>query len=125
MKKEKIPAPAHSTWKSMLDAVPCRNEAAEAAPDGASMVELAVKKKKPFFLVWPITLLIRPNLKKRVVLDKIGTEIWSMCDGALTVENIIDRFSKKYSLSFHESRVAVTDYIRSLVRRGILAMALK
>jgi hypothetical protein len=47
-----------------------------------------------------------------------------LCDGKATVESIIDEFAARHRLSFHESRVAVTGYLKTLIRRGVLAIEL-
>ena len=55
-------------------------------------------------------------------LDKLGTEVLELCDGSRRVEEIVDEFAAKHRLTFHESRVAVTGFLRSLVQRGLIAI---
>jgi hypothetical protein len=45
-----------------------------------------------------------------------------LCDGSKSIETIIDEFAEQYSLTFHESRVLITGFIKMLVQRGALAM---
>jgi len=47
-----------------------------------------------------------------------------LCDGERTVEAIIDAFAAEHRLTFHEARVAVGGYLRSLMARGALAMVM-
>ena len=58
-------------------------------------------------------------------LDPLGAEVWKLCDGQRTVEGVVDAFKDRYALSFHEARVAVTEYLKVLVQRGVLAVALR
>jgi hypothetical protein len=51
-------------------------------------------------------------------LDPIGAIVWEMIDGHSTMEQIIDRFSREYRLSFHEARVAVAKFVTALTRMG-------
>jgi hypothetical protein len=57
-----------------------------------------------------------------VILDRVGTRLWKMCDGKKTVEQLVDFFAAQYELSFHEARAAVSGHLKALVQRGALAM---
>ena len=59
-----------------------------------------------------------------MILDHLGVEVWERCDGTRTVEQVVDEFAQKHALSFHESRVMVTEYLRELIQRGVLAIGL-
>jgi hypothetical protein len=106
----------------MLKAIPVKNPAAATADSDSDQVRLTVKRKKPAFLVPPVSWLIRPRMQKRVQLDRVGTWVWRICDGNRSVEAVIDRFAEKYALTFHEARVTVTKYLKLLVEWGIIAM---
>ena len=85
-------------------------------------MRVSVRKKRPRWLVFPLTLIIRLRLKTNIKLDRLGTNILDFCDGQKTVENIIDAFCNEYALTFHEGRVSVTKYLRELIHRGILVI---
>jgi hypothetical protein len=108
----------------MLSARPVRNEAAKPLREGTSRLRLTVKRRKLRYLVPPLSWVIRPRPTHDVVLDELGAEVWDLCDGERTVEAVADEFARRHSLSFHESRVAVTSYMAELVRRGALAMVI-
>jgi hypothetical protein len=63
---------------------------------------------------------MRPE--RRLTLDRLGTEVWRLCDGDRTVEEIVDTFSRNHDLTFHEARAAVTGYLTTLIQRGALAI---
>jgi len=43
-------------------------------------------------------------------------------DGKLTVENLIDQLCASDNLTFLESRALVTQYLRDLMQRGLIAI---
>jgi hypothetical protein len=118
----KIGIDAPVSWKKMLDAVPVRNEAAKFEELASGGTRATVARKKPAWLVPPVSWVIRIKPHKSVILDPIGMAVCGACDGKRTIESIVDEFAGRHRLSFHESRVAVTEYLGRLVRYGILAI---
>jgi len=117
-------AAAPGAWDDMLKAVLIPNRAARVVreePDGSLM--LAVPTRKPSFFRGLINWLVRVPQERLTVLDPLGAGIWKSCDGKRSVEEIAVRFATFHHLSFHESRVSVTGYVTSLLRRGVLAVA--
>lgn len=112
-----------ASWRELLAVKPVRNAAAAREDQGPENLRLTVKRQRPALLVPPISWIIRPSPQKSHVLDRLGREVWEMCDGDRTVENIIDQFCGQHRLTFHEGRVAVTAYLKSLLERGLVAMA--
>ncbi len=114
-----------SSWMSMLQARVVQNAAAtvEEQPNGDVIVE--VKLKRPWFLVPPLNWIFRVRDRKRVLLNGIGKEVWQLCIGDVSVEQIVDEIAKRYRLTFHEARVAVTSYIRELVSRGVVVLVVE
>jgi hypothetical protein len=62
--------------------------------------------------------------ERHVTLDELGAAIWRGCDGVRRVEDLVDAFAAEHRLTFHEARVAVTNYLSQLIRRGVLVIAL-
>jgi hypothetical protein len=110
----------------MLRAVPLRNAAAVATPtqDGKRL-DVAVPTRRPAYLIAPISWIVKPPGTRIMQLDFVGASVWELCDGSRTVEQIIAEFAGAHGLTFHESRVSVTGYIKLLVRHGVLAMAMQ
>jgi hypothetical protein len=113
-----------NTWRAMLAAVPVRNAAAQVAWNAAGELEVTVAIERPRYLVWPLSWIVPHGSRRTVRLDKLGAQVWDLCDGQMTVGDVIDVFAERYQLTFHEARVAVTGYLQSLVQRGALAMAM-
>jgi len=113
------------SWRAMLASVPHRNAAAKVTAQADGTLVVTVKLNRPGWLMPPLSWMIRPAPERKMALDAIGTAIWNWCDGRRTLEEIIDAFAKEYALTFHEARVAVTGFMKSLVARGILAVERK
>lgn len=125
MKSRQTTASIPGAWDAMLQSVLIPNRAARVASRGEDgSITLAVPTRKPTFLFPPFSWLIRPPAERLTVLDPIGASIWSACDGTRPVEDIVVKFAVKHRLTFHESRVSVTGYVKSLLQRGALAVAM-
>lgn len=59
---------------------------------------------------------------KKLQLDQLGTEVWEMINGRLTVDRMVERFGKTHRLHPKEAEVAVTNFLRDLGKRGLIAM---
>ncbi len=108
----------------MLEARPLPNAAAEAVREASGELAIAVRRKRPRWHVPPLSWVVGLKPTRVVRLDRLGAQVWELCDGARTVEAIVDAFAAEHRLSFHEARVAVTGYLSQLVQRGALAVAM-
>ena len=45
-----------------------------------------------------------------------------MCDGKKPVESIIEKFAAMHKLSFREAQLAVTQFLRELLQRGVVVV---
>jgi hypothetical protein len=126
MQAAHISVPGEGSWRPMLRAIPVHNDAAriEYLQEKHS-ARISVPAVKPKWMVAPVTWFVRFRSRKEYDLDCIGLFVWDRCTGSSTVEQIIDVFAKQYVLTFHESRVAVTEYITLLIKRGILAIMIQ
>lgn len=111
------------SWRRMLAAVPHRNQSLKVLEAGAEHMQFEIPGRRPKWLVPPITWVVKPKLTRTILLDRFGVNLWQWCDGDHTVEEIVDKFAQEFHCTFHEARVAVTGFMRSLVQRGILAIA--
>jgi len=117
-----MPNDGGGSWKNALPACPVHNLAADVRQDDEGKVRVTVKARRPWFLVPPVSWIVRPRLTRTLSLDRIGSRVWNLCDGRRTIENIADEFASVYRLTFHEARASVTGYITDLVRRGALVI---
>jgi len=107
--------------EKFLASVPYRNEAMEVEPVGKGLL-LSVPVRRPRWLVPPLSWVLPWSGYRRVELDEPGTEVFNLCDGKRSVEEIIETFAENHKLSFREGQVAVTQFLRELLKRGIIAL---
>ena len=105
----------------LLASVPHKNEAAEIRPAGDGVI-VSVPIRRPNWLVPPISWILPWGDRRRVQLDAPGSAVLALCDGRRNVEQIIETFAENHKLSFRESQLAVTQFLRELLRRGVVAI---
>ena len=115
-------AQGRGSWREMLAARPVRNAAARVAEERPGELSIAVRTQRPRWMVPPLSWVVPLRPTRAVRLDRLGSQVWALCDGERTVEAVVDAFAARYNLSFHEARVAVTGYLKQLVQRGALAI---
>jgi len=101
--------------------VPVRNAGArQIQMDHGLVLDVPINRKRmrPAWLSWFVPL----RSHRRIHLDQLGAQVFGFCDSRLTVEEIIVRFSEPHRLTFHESRMAVVSFLRSLIQRGAIAV---
>ena len=57
-------------------------------------------------------------------LDEYGREVYGCCTGDVCVEKIIRKFADKHGISHSESELAVTEFLKTLMSRGLVGMSL-
>ncbi|MFA7235996.1 MAG: PqqD family protein [Phycisphaeraceae bacterium] len=105
-----------------LDAMPTANAAIREQAVGDDRVVLVAPLKKRWFNGPPVTWFVPMKRERRVGLDALGTEVWRLCDGRHTTEQIMDLFAQRHRIHFHEARVCVSQFLRMLTERGMVAM---
>lgn len=57
-----------------------------------------------------------------IQLDEVGAFVWSLCDGAHTVNSIIQKTSREYRMNRREAEVSVSQFLRMLSDRNLIGM---
>ncbi len=109
----------------LLDAVPLKNECAIERRSSAGELVVSVPLQERWFMRPPISWILQFSRERSVALDKIGEEVWSQCDGEKSIEEIVERFTQRHGTSFHESRLAVMQFVQDLVRRDLLVVVVE
>lgn len=106
----------------LLESVPQRNLHVEVRPleSGGAMVRVPIRR--PGWMVPPLSWAIRFRTHRMIELDSLGTAVLYLCDGRRTVEEVIESFARDHKLSFRESQVAVSTFLRQLLQRGIVVL---
>jgi hypothetical protein len=61
---------------------------------------------------------------RRVALDELGSFVIQRCDGEHTVRDIVDKFSEEFKLNKREAEISMTDFIKTLAGRHIIALVI-
>jgi hypothetical protein len=64
--------------------------------------------------------LLRLSDTRRIELDPLGAHLYGLCDGVRTVEQIVERYQREWSLTFFEARALVLSYLRLLSKRNLI-----
>jgi len=59
---------------------------------------------------------------KKLQLDELGTTVWDLVDGNRSVRQLVKAFAGTHQLEPREAEVSVTQFMRELGRRGLIAM---
>ncbi len=108
-----------------LDCVPLKNPRVRERPSESGDLQLTYPVTlKPWF-----TRLARrlggggvTEQFKKLQLDAMGSVVWELLDGQATVRKIVARFADRYQLHRREAEVAVTQFLRELGKRGLIAL---
>ncbi|MGQ9525351.1 MAG: PqqD family protein [Armatimonadota bacterium] len=58
--------------------------------------------------------------QKQLVLDEIGGDMWELCDGTNTIDDIRRRLCDKYRLERREAEASLIEYLRQLAKRRLV-----
>ena len=112
------PAP----WQTLMKSRVVRNEALSVQTSAQGELEIRLPLRKLNWLVPPLSWVFPTRESKLLRLDGLGSEVFRLCQQEREVQWIVDAFAERHRLTFHESRVAVTQYVRSLVERRVLIL---
>lgn len=112
-----------------LNLVPCRNPQLrwdERGPDQNTghlvpVVVLRVPRRQDG---WPglLNRFVAGPETREVILDELGTDVWQLCDGAASVEQIIRELARRHRLGRREVELSLTAYLRILAKRGYIQL---
>lgn len=127
MAEREITAEAQLEALSTADfyrAVPVQNaKARQASVSEGLVLEIPFQRPRGGWRLLSLFLPLRET--RRVLLDELGTVVYGLCDGALTVREMIEQFAERYRLTFLESRASLGLYLKQLLQRGAVAVMVK
>ena len=89
---------------------------AEAAP-GELQITLQFQRPR-----WQVLLGAETVCERTFVLDTLGREVYDVCNGDAPVSEIVRGFAARHRVSLAEAELSVTQYLRMLIARGVVAM---
>ena len=66
--------------------------------------------------------IVPPPRYKKIVLDKMGSRVWFLCDGEHTVDDIIKTLVRETGLSRRNIELAVYNYLNTLLMKGLIEL---
>lgn len=105
-----------------------RNAAMRARPFQAPPVRTEEKDGKCYVTIrfirprWQRMLGSDETCERAFGLDPYGRIVYESCDGKRTVQQIIKRFAGKVHVSIPEAEIAVTKFMQTLMKKGLIVM---
>jgi hypothetical protein len=62
------------------------------------------------------------EVERTFALDALGREVYDAADGSRTAQVIVREFATRHKVSVAEAELAVTTFLRTLMRKGLVAM---
>ena len=84
------------------------------------LVELV--EKGLFSRILRMLSIIPPPKFKRIILDKMGSRVWLMCDGKHSIDDIVRALVRETGLSRRNIELAVYNYINTLLIKGLIEL---
>lgn len=110
-------------FTQQLSSVPVKNHRMEELERDDGCVILRLQLAYPRWML-PLKALLNLHDAKRVRLDRVGTGVLDRIDGHKTFEQLIDEFAADHALTFFEARALLMQYLRTLMGKGIVVIAL-
>ena len=104
-----------------LRSIPVANQAVAIKATSADKLRLSVPFNQTH---WSKAArhLLPLSQEKNIELDQLGAEIFALCNGQHTVEEIIDIHKDRWNLSFFESRATILQFLQHLMRHNFIAI---
>jgi len=116
--KRKVTIPPISK-KDLLSARPVRNPMLdwEERDDGTVVIYIKTPPSKAEKFIMGRA---SEDKVKRIVLDEVGSFVWTLCDGNHSVNDIIENLSEKYKLKRIEAERSLFAFLRMLSQRMLI-----
>jgi len=113
------------TRSQLLAAIPVRNPLVSEKPraEGGNTSSYVLRLSAPLRPSRVREVLGRRTAEKSFDLDELGAFVWKAIDGKRTVETLIRHFAGEKRLSLRESEVAVLAFLKTLMQRNLIALA--
>ncbi|MCC6484301.1 MAG: PqqD family protein [Armatimonadetes bacterium] len=108
------------TREQLLSARPTRNENLRWFKEDGE-VNLFIPRRKGRFGDLAGRLFRLPD-EKQLVLDRVGSGVWELCDGVHNVKDILLYVQQRHKLSRREAEVSVSTYLKILAERALIGI---
>ncbi len=94
----------------------------EVDDNGNIVLIVEVEEKGVLTKILKLFSIVPPPKYKKIVLDRIGSKVWLLCDGKHTIDDIVRVVMKETGLSRRNVEIAVYNYINQLVMKGLVQL---
>ncbi len=94
----------------------------EVDDNGNIVLIVEVEEKGVLAKILKLFSIVPPPKYKKIVLDRIGSKVWLLCDGKHTIDDIVRVVMKETGLSRRNVEIAVYNYINQLVMKGLVQL---
>ena len=108
-----------------LKSVPVKNpHVEESRLESGDLLLVYPHQARPFFAALSERMGASQNrvFEKKLQLDALGTQVWDLIDGRRPVDRMIRDFAAAHQLHPREAEVSVTQFLRSLGKRGLIGL---
>ncbi len=107
------------TKDDIMKSRPVRNSVIKWEQSEKGEVSLIVPQKDVLWVRIISKVFMLPN-SRVVVLDEVGSFVWTLCDGYNSIDTIVKALCNRYKLTHKEAETSLLEYFRKLGRRGII-----
>lgn len=104
-----------------LESLPVRNQAVEWKNEGEQTT--IVLRRREDWVGRLLSLAFVVPRERKIELDQAGSYVWQQLDGQHTVSDLAEGLARKYKLNRKEAEVSLTDFLRKLGKRKLIAIA--
>jgi len=94
----------------------------ERDSDGNIVIVVRLVEKGVLAKIMKLFSIVPPPKYKRIVLDKIGSRVWMLCDGKHTVEDIVRKLVEETGFSRRNIELSVYNYLKTLIMKGLVEL---
>lgn len=110
------------TKDDIMKSRPIRNSIIKWEQSEKGEVSLIIPQKDVLWVKIISRIFMLPN-SRVVVLDEVGSFVWSLCDGYNSIDAIVRALCNRYKLTHKEAETSLLEYFRKLGKRGIIVFA--
>jgi len=105
-----------------LGGIPVLNEKVSCADDEAGRLVINVKLKRGNSFLARFQ---PPVSERNIKLDEIGSFVFKLIDNQRSALEIIELFLAKYRVNRREATLSVVEFLKSLVKRGVVSIVIR
>ncbi len=106
--------------EAMFKSKPVRNDGLEWKKTEEEEVAVTLSRDENNWKIKVLSKVFWIPKSRTLVLDRVGSQVWDMCDGRTTVEAMIRRLSESHKLNLKEAEISLLAYLKQLGKKGLL-----